>query len=340
MNKTRLGIVGCGDIANDIGRVSRLNRKIKITACVDTNKSKAEQFSKRFRVPRVYTDYQELLNTAELDIVYLAVPHHLHFAMVKEAMEKKLDVLCEKPVTVTTKEAFELCKIAERQLVKIGVNYQYRYDKACYAIAKAAHKGELGIIYYIRCNIPWFRENTYFTESSWRAGKRQSGGGTLITQASHFLDAALWVADSAPAIVTGTSRNRKFKDIEVEDLFMGTVETENGCLIQLCSSMIASPERVPTIEVYGSKATAIYEGHFFPKARFFNRKIKKEKPPVGGIHALAASLEAYRRWIKEDLVYDMPIQKSLEVLATVEALYKAAESGKTEKVDRKYRDYL
>lgn len=340
MNKTRLGIVGCGDVANDVGKVSRLNRKIKVTACVDTDKTKAEQYARKFKVPAIFTDYEELLNAGELDIVYLAVPHYLHFPMIKKAMEKKPAIFCEKPITVTTNEAFELCKNAEQQQVKIGVNYQYRYDKACYAIARAAHKGELGEIYYIRCNIPWFRENTYFTESQWHASKQQSGGGTLITQASHFLDVALWVADSAPTTATGISRKQKFTHIEVEDLFMGTVETENGCLIQLCSSMIASPERVPTIEVYGSRGTAIYEGYFFPKARFFRCKVKKEKPPVGGIHALAGSLEAFRRWVVGGQQYEMPIQKSLEVLATVEALYKAAESGQIEEVDRQYRGYL
>jgi UDP-N-acetyl-2-amino-2-deoxyglucuronate dehydrogenase len=340
MKKTRFAIVGCGDVAGDIGLIGRLNRKLQVVACVDTDKTKAERFAKKYKIPRVYTDYDTLLDSGELDVVYLAVPHFLHHPMILKAVKKGLHVFCEKPIAHTLDSAIDLCRQVKDLNSKIGVNYQYRYDKACYALAKAAHKGELGEIYYIRCNVPWFRKETYFDSSTWHASKEQSGGGTLITQASHMVDVALWIINSRPEKVTGLSRRKKFKEVEVEDLFMGTIVTENDCQIELCTSMVATPERCITMEVYGSKGTGIYKGHFFPKVTFLGPKIKKEKPPVGGLHAMVGSLEGFRRWIVGEMDYEMPIQKSLEALATVDALYRAAESGQTEQVDERYLEFI
>ncbi|MBU2510199.1 Gfo/Idh/MocA family oxidoreductase [bacterium] len=340
MKKTRFAIVGCGDVGNDIGLISRFSRRIQTVACVDTNRSKAELFAKKHKIPEVYTDYDELLGKCDLDFVYLAVPHYLHYPMITKAVEKNLPVFCEKPITNTLDSALELCNLVNQKDAKVGINYQYRYDKACYALAKASHKGELGEIFYIRCNVPWSRGKSYFSESVWHGNKDQSGGGTLITQASHIVDVALWIADSRPVSVTGLKKQKVFKDVEVEDLFMGTIETESDCQIQLCSSMVVAEEQCITMEVYGSKGTGIYNGHFFPKVKFLGQKIKKEKPPVRGIHAIAASLEGFRRWVTGEMDYEMPIWNSLEVLATVDALYKASESGNTEKLDKRYLECI
>jgi UDP-N-acetyl-2-amino-2-deoxyglucuronate dehydrogenase len=339
MQKTRFAIVGCGDVANEMGRVNRFIRRLEIAACMDIDINRAEKFAKKFKVRETYSDYDALLENSQLDFVYLSVPHYLHYPLIQKALEKGLDVLCEKPVTIDLEDAFDLCRRSQQSGIKIGVNYQYRYDKACYAIARAAYKGELGEIRYIRCNIPWFRNPSYFSQSAWHAKLDQSGGGTLITQASHMVDVALWIVNSRPQKVTGLSKRKINTDVEVEDLFMGTIETENDVQIELCTSMVATPERCITMEIYGSKGTAVYEGHFFPKVKFHGVKITKEKPEVGGLHAMIASLEAYRRWTAGELKYAMPIENSLAVLATVKALYKAAESGKTELVDQRYLEF-
>ncbi|MCP4625997.1 MAG: hypothetical protein GY850_21170 [bacterium] len=132
----------------------------------------------------------------------------------------------------------------------------------------------------------------------------------------------------------------KFRDAEVEDLFMGSLEMENGRMIQISSSMIANPEQCATMEFYGEKGIGLYRGSFFPKSRFVGVKVKKKKPPVGGLHAIVASIEAFRRWVVSDIPYAMPVEKSLPVMAAVDAMYRSAGSGKTEAVDDRYLKYL
>ncbi|MCP4757532.1 MAG: Gfo/Idh/MocA family oxidoreductase [Proteobacteria bacterium] len=335
-----IAIVGCGDIARFTAFAGRINRKIRLAACVDVDPDKAASFAKRFRIAEFYTEYETMLERSEIDVVYLAVPHHLHYPMIMTALDRGRHVFCEKPITIELDDALEICRFAGKQKRKVGVNYQYRYDKGCYALAQAANRGDLGDLYYARCNVPWHRKSTYFTQAKWHASLEQSGGGTLLTQASHLVDIGLWALGGRPARAQGTARRTVFKEVEVEDLYLGTIEMENGRLLQIASSMVAKPEQPLGMEVYGSQGTGIYSCSFFPKVFFRGVKVKKAVPPVKGLHALFASLEGFRRWIADDMPYLMPVEQSLPVLAAIQALYRSSKTGNSEPVDDRFLEFI
>ncbi len=338
--KFKIGMVGCGDVARYFALGVRLNPKIQIPACADICEENALRLAKKNRIKKCYSSYGEMLKNTKMDAVYLAVPHNLHFPMIKEAFENGLHVFCEKPIAINLDEGMEICRLSKETGLKVGINYQYRYDRACYAFARAAQKGDLGELYYGRCNLPWQRDVDYFSESQWHKKLSTAGGGTLITQASHILDALMWAMGKKPVAAFGMSANKKFKDIEVEDLSMGMLELEEGCFVQVSSSMAVTPELPVSIELYGAKGTAVYKGPESPKVRFFGVKPKKERPPTRGLHALFRSIEGFRRWIMDDMEYLIPAQQSLPVLAAIQAIYKSSESGKKESVDRRYLEYL
>ena len=73
----------------------------------------------------------------------------------RAAIEAGIPVLVEKPVARTLDEGHEIVRRAAAADVRVGVNYQYRYDAGCYALAQAARQGDLGELYYGRCNVPW-----------------------------------------------------------------------------------------------------------------------------------------------------------------------------------------
>jgi predicted dehydrogenase len=217
--------------------------------------------------------------------------------------------------------------------VRVGVNYQYRYDTGCYALAQAARQGEMGELYYGRCNVPWHREAAYFEQGSWRGEPARSGGGTLLTQGSHALDLLLWALDSPPRAATGMTARPRFPQVEVESVALGTVELENGALIQVSSSMVARPEQAVTLELYGELGTALYSNRPWPHARFRGQRVRRMRPPVWGVHALQRSLEGFRAWVMEDRPYLTPAAEALPVLAAVEALYRSAQSGEKEMIN-------
>lgn len=276
-----------------------------------------------------------MLASTGLDAVYLAAPHDLHFYMVQSAIERGLPVLVEKPITRTYREGVELAQLAAQAEVKVGVNYQYRYDRGGYALARAVQQGALGKVYSVRINVPWHREKSYFEDAAWHKTIERAGGGTLITQGSHFLDLVLWALGGKPLSAAGYTASPGF-EVQVETLAHGIIEMEDGTLVNITSSMSAASEGAVTIEVYGERGTAFYTDRPRPLVRFDGVKIRKQSPPVQGVHALHRSLAGFANWILRDQPYLTPASEALPVLATVEAIYRSARSGRQEIVQVEY----
>lgn len=333
MDKLKLGIVGCGDVAGYAALFARLNQGLHLAACCDIARERTEAFARRYGIGQIYTDYGEMLEKANLEAVYLAVPHNLHAPMIKAAVAKGLHVFTEKPVTRTLAEGKEIAWLVEQAPVKVAVNYQYRYDNSCYALWSAMQSGQLGEVRYIRINIPWHREPAYFEQSAWHKTLAAAGGGTLITQGSHFIDLALWLCGQPARSVMGRTAQRVFQNVEVEDLAMAIIELENGTLIDICSSMAAAVEQTARVEVYGSTATGIYTARPVPRTSFLGRRVQTERLAVRGPHALARSLEGFRRWVRGGAPHLVPVKEALPALAVVEAIYRSASSLRQEAVE-------
>lgn len=334
MKKLRMGVIGCGDITKYMTLLTKIDGSIEFTAFADSDERRAHKFAARYKGAGAYKDYKQLLAHEKIDAAYVAVPHFLHYPIVRDLILKGIHVLCEKPVVTTLDHAKELNELAEMHQVKIGVNYQYRYDHACYRMVKAAHKGELGRLYYGICNIPWYRDKSYFTESKWHASRDEAGGGTLLTQGSHALDILLWAFNSKPVRAMGTMRNAKFHEVEVEDTAMGIIELSCGGILQITSSMAAAKEQPVSITLYGERGTAAYTGPNFPGVRFSGVRVPRYKAEGRGVHALSRSMNAFAKWVTDGTPYYCPISQSIPVLASVLAIYKSAQSGRAEDIGK------
>lgn len=324
MNKLSIAIVGCGDIANFTALVSRLVPWVRLAACCDVNVERVKAFASRQHIPKFYTDYKELLAQSSADAIYLAVPHSLHYEMILAGLKAGKAIFVEKPITRTLDEGQKLLGSLGSQ--KVGVNYQYRYERCCYAMGRAIQAGALGKVYSIRINIPWHRTQAYFDGAPWHRTIAQAGGGTLITQGSHFLDLALWALGEMPVSAMGYTASPGF-DVEVDTLAHGIVETARGTLINITSTMAAAREQAVMIEVYGERGTAIYRNLPIPSLKFRGVHVRKELPPESGVHALQSSLAGFANWILKDRPYLTPAASSLPVLAAVDGIYRSAGTG-------------
>jgi len=329
VRKLKFGIVGCGDVAGFTAWVSRLVPQVQLSACCDVNEERTLNFAKRHRIPQTYTEYAEMLSKADVEAVYLAVPHNLHYEMIITTMKAGKPVFVEKPITRTLEEGEKLVETVVDH--KVGVNYQYRYDSSCYSLARAVQTGALGNVHSIRINIPWHREQNYFDGAPWHKTIAQAGGGTLITQGSHFLDVALWALGEEPVSAVGYTSTPRF-EVEVDTLTHGIIESSGGTLISVVSSMVAATEQTVTIEAYGKKGTAKYADRPFPHVKFIGTKVRKERPPERGVHALQRSLAGFANWVLEEKPYLIPAHETLPVLAAVDGIYRSALSGKRESI--------
>lgn len=329
MTKLSLAIVGCGDIAGFTALVSKLVPQVILFACCDVNKERAKAFAKKHHIPQTFTDYTELLEKSNADAVYLSVPHHFHYDMILAAVKVGKPVFVEKPFTRTLDEGKKL--IGEIGSSKVGVNYQYRYDSGCYALARAVQSGALGKIHSVRINVPWHREQSYFDSAAWHKTIAHAGGGTLITQGSHFLDVALWASGEDPVSAMGYVKSPRF-EVEVDTLAHGIVELAGGTLVSMVSSMVTATESKVTIEAYGERGTAVYADRPLPHVKFSGVKVQTQHPPEWGVHALQRSLSGFASWILHDKPFLIPAASALPVLATVDGMYRSAASGQRQDI--------
>src|SRR5687768_5390267 len=118
MNVTRWGIIGPGKIAEVFANdLDQLNSSQQVQAILGHTRETAERFAKEFNVPQIFYDIDEFLNEAKVDIVYVATPHTLHYEQVLACLNRKIPVLCEKPLTINRENCEELIRVSQQNNV-------------------------------------------------------------------------------------------------------------------------------------------------------------------------------------------------------------------------------
>ncbi|MBN2852990.1 MAG: Gfo/Idh/MocA family oxidoreductase [Clostridia bacterium] len=321
MKKIKIGVIGCGSITASVMIFFKLTRGYQVAAFCDKDIKKAVKLQKQFNKSAVYEDYQEMISNEHLDAVYVALPHFLHYPVLKELISHQLHILVEKPVTTDVEQAKELSRLADENHVKVAVNYQYRYDKALYQLEHSVQNNELGELFFARCIVPWHRDQSYFQNAKWHASMTQAGGGTLITQGSHLLDVLLNVFNSDIQSIEGLSKNFRYKENEVEDFSSFTITFKNGSLLQFISTLASPVENRISLEIYCKNAVATYSSKLFSKVNFTKCAIQKHFHGVRGIHPIHMSIKAFRNWLLFDQPHLCPIEDSIKVLETVKKIY-------------------
>ncbi len=250
MEKVRIGIIGCGGIAN--GKHMPSLHKIKaveMVAFCDLIPERAEKAAKEYGVPgaKVFTDYHELLKL-DLDVVHVLTPNNCHSPITVDALESGKHVMCEKPMATSSAEAQKMLDAAKRTGKKFTIGYQNRFRQDSLYLKKYCDAGLLGDIYYARAQA--VRRRGVPTWGVFLDEEKQ-GGGPLIDIGTHALDLTLWCMNNyEPEMVVGTKYHKlaphensanmfgswdpaKFT---VEDSAFGFVRMKNGATIFLEAS--------------------------------------------------------------------------------------------------------
>ncbi len=196
--KLRMGLIGGGPGAF-IGEVhrkaSRLDGEIELVAgAFDINPVKSKEMGKHLALNpnRVYSDYNEMIK-AELalspdervDFVSVTTPNNWHFPIARDFLKAGFHVMCEKPMTITSKEAKELQKLVQKKGLVFGLMHNYTGYPMVKLARDMVRKGEVGSIRKIVVQYPqgWLAtalEKTGQMQASWRTDPKQSGAGGCV----------------------------------------------------------------------------------------------------------------------------------------------------------------
>ena len=250
--KIKIAIIGCGGIATKAHapQYEKLNNVYEVVAVCDIVKKKAEKLAEVFGGCPVYTDYKEVLNIEGLDAVDICTPNYLHSIITIDALNKGINVLCEKPDAVSVEEAKKMKEAADRNGKLLMIIRNNRFLVQSQYLKEYIADGNFGKIYAGRCG--WQRRRGIPGKGGWFTTKEQSGGGPLIDLGVHMIDLTMWLmGNPTPVAVSGcTYREFAGSDVsesvdssfgeakaggtfDVEDLAMGFIRFDNGACLQI-----------------------------------------------------------------------------------------------------------
>lgn len=350
----KVGIIGCGGIANGKHMPSLKKLKnVELVAFCDIIPERAEKAAKEYGVEgaKVYTDYKELLKDEQIEVVHVCTPNRSHSFITIDSLEAGKNVMCEKPMAKTTKEAMDMIEAAKRTGKKLTIGYQNRYRSDSTYLKRACENEELGEIYYAKAHA--IRRRAVPTWGVF-LNEEEQGGGPLIDIGTHALDLTLWMMNTyKPKMVVGSVYKKLGDQTEtgnawgdwnpeeytVEDSAFGFITMEDGSTIVLESSWALNSLDVDEAKttLCGTKAGAdMKDGLRINGVKYNRQYIEKPDLNVGGVAFYdgeaerEADIEA-RLWI-DAVINDKEVvvkpEEAMVVTQILEAIYKSAETGK------------
>lgn len=191
MKPIRVAMVGCGRISDLHQLGYRDNPDAVIAAVCDTNKSTARKKAKDWGVEKVYSDYHQVLEDKDIDVVELLTPHHLHCPMTVEACEAGKHVSVQKPMALSAAEADQMITAANKAGVILRVYENFVHYAPAVKAKQMIEGGEIGEIRAVRMHISTGNAVNDFkvplTSWVWRFNEKLSGGGPLVFDHGYHL---------------------------------------------------------------------------------------------------------------------------------------------------------
>ncbi len=186
--RVRVGVVGTSGWAN-LGHLSALQSHpgAEISAICGRNRDRAAELAGKYDIPSVFTDYREMIARGNLQALFVLTPDDLHHPIVMDALDARLHVLCEKPLTRTVSEAKAMYEKAEAVGVKHMTFFTYRWFPPFIYLHNLIEDGYIGR--YFHCNIRYFSGYARDARYRWRFD-RQRANGSLGDFGAHMIDLA------------------------------------------------------------------------------------------------------------------------------------------------------
>ena len=239
----RIGAIGCGYWGPNLIRNFIEIPNSELVCVADLDQKLLDRLSGRFpQIQHTTTNYRDLFEM-DLDAVVIATPPQTHFTIAKDCMENGLHALVEKPLTLNSKEARDLVKIANQHNKVLMVGHVFEYNTGVLALKDLINSGELGDIYYID-----------FVRAS--LGLFQTKANVLWDLAPHDISILRFLLGEDPLTISSTGLSCVNNGIE--DIAYTTFTFPKRILAHIRSSWL-DPSKTRSVTVVGSKKMVVYD---------------------------------------------------------------------------------
>lgn len=187
-NKLQVGIVGLGhqSLEDHIPAI-KISSDTELAGVVEIDDKKLKTFLSENKGVKGYKNLDGLFKNHNFDFIIVAVPHYLHYEILKESIGRKIHILKEKPFAVSLAQAKELNKLAQANNVQIMVTLQRRFNPIYSTFFQLIDK--IGPPFFIEAKYTFFTDSPH---EGWRGKKALAGGGCLIDMGYHIIDLLMW----------------------------------------------------------------------------------------------------------------------------------------------------
>lgn len=219
----RIAVVGLGKMGLSHLAIVKAHPEVELAAVCDAS-GYVLSVLKKYTGVNTYSDYDAMLREVELDAVLIATPSRTHAGMVRAALERGLHVFCEKPFTLTARDADELTELAHAKGLVTQVGYHNRFVGPFSEVKRLLDAGAIGTVTHA-LGEAYGPVVLKPKGGTWRS-RKEEGGGALYDYAAHPLNLLNWYLGE-PAGVGGTVLNSIFSR-EIDDEVYGTLFYSGG----------------------------------------------------------------------------------------------------------------
>ena len=339
----RFGIVGCGSASIPVCEAILASPVAELAAVYDVNETLADDLHQRFQVPNVKT-LDEMLADPAVDALYIAVPHYLLAPLTQQAPEAGKHALTEKPLAVSLDEVDRLIALSEERKRALGVFFEMRYAPAHAIARELIQAGAIGNIIGVQIQTLIDKPLTYWqsgytgrSTNPWRGIKAQAGGGVLLMNTSHLLDALMYVTGLTVTSVSAEV-GTLVGNVEVEDTASAALRFDNGAIGSLLAGahisgahddeyccLYGTEGQIRLPDPYGSGPLQIYlkraAGEFMPG--------QWHTIPTEPISVYQRAIEDFARAVQRNQCVPIDAYAARRVLSIVLAIYRSAVEQRT-----------
>ena len=242
MQNLRIGILSTASIVPRFINASRQVEDCTVTAIASRDPEKAREKAALWQIPGVFSSYEELLASPDIDAVYIALINSAHYAFARRALEQGKHVLCEKPLALDPAEIWELFSLAREKGLFLMEMQKCVFLPVIQQLKERIRSGEFGTI-----TMADFSNSFDAGYNSWMFDASK-GGGPLFSHAIYSLQLMQYLFDSFVVEQTGLCTRSVSA---VENQFSAVMLLENGILFTNKTS--TASDTIPTGYLYGER---------------------------------------------------------------------------------------
>jgi predicted dehydrogenase len=326
-------VIGLGVGTGHIGAYREAGAAV--TAICDVNEELLEKVGEAHGVRRRYTDFREMAERDDIDVVSICTPDHLHADPAVEMMDSGKHVLVEKPLATSFEDIERIVQTSRRTGSKVSHGCQIRFDETFQELKRQVEAEAFGRLFYAEAD--YISNHLNLFREGWRGrlGPRYNAaaGGSI-----HPVDVIQWIIDSPAAEVAayGNGISAGSHGLDVTDCVVGIIRFENGCVAKTFTTMGSARPGFRNVQIYGTRKTFLTAQA--PPARLVSDLQGRKWAPM----AVADDARDSRRKLIEDLLQaiendtepQVNLEQSVRTAGICVALFESVRSGKPVAVPR------